>query len=118
MISEYEDENDASPSCSEDLMEIIKYQIERSKIEVSHWEDYDTDYIRIAHTMLANSSFDLLASGKYNIYTGVINPMKCGSQLFNVYDRSMEWAVSHKEIDEPTRIEQRNYLMECISKVG
>lgn len=118
LISEYEDKNNMSPSCREDLIESIKYQVERSKAEISQWKDYDTDYIRIAHTMLANSSFDLLASGKYNIYTGVINPMKCGSQLFNVYDRSMEWAVSHKEIDEPTRIEQRNYLMECISKVG
>lgn len=118
LISEYEDKNNMSPSCREDLIESIKYQVERSKAEISQWKDYDTDYIRIAHTMLANSSFDLLASGKYNIYTGVINPMKCGSQLLNVYDRSMEWAVSHKEIDEPTRIEQRNYLMECISKVG
>lgn len=118
LISEYEDKNNMNPSCREDLIESIKYQVERSKAEISQWKDYDTDYIRVAHTMLANTTFDLLASGKYNLYTGVLNPMKCGSQLLKVYDASMKWAVDRNEIDETTRIEQREYLMKCISQVG
>ena len=106
------------PSCKSDLLTEIKLRIEADKKDVATWKDYDTNYIEIAHSLLAHASFDLLASGRYHIYYGVLNPMKCTSCLMAVYNGSMMWAVKKGVIDEETRKEQHSYLLQCISEVG
>ena len=96
----------------------IKARVEADKKDVATWKDYDTDYIEIAHSLLAHASFDLLASGRYHIYYGVLNPMRCSSCLMAVYNGSMMWAVNKGLIDENTRKEQYSYLIKCIGEVG
>ncbi len=99
-------------------MELIKSRVLVAKDEVSEWKDYDTDYITIAHTMMAHATFDLLASGKYHLYAGMLNPMSCASNLMDVYKACMEYGVMHNMLDEETRQEQYDYLLKCISEVG
>lgn len=118
LIEKYESDVFAKPSCKHDLMAYIKNEVEQSKNEIAEWEDHDTDYIKIAHTMLANDTFDLLTSGKYHIYRGILNPMKCTDSLLKVYDESMSWGVKNGMIDAETKEEQRSYLFKCISEVG
>ena len=86
--------------------------------ELAEWKDYDTDYIKIAHVMLANAAFDLLASGTYHIYYGELNPMNCSWNMMDVYKASMEYALKNNFIDEATRKEQYEYLLKCILEVG
>ena len=107
-----------NPSCKNDMLVEIKRRIEADKKDVATWKDYDTDYIKIAHSLLANVSFDLLASGRYHIYYGVLNPLQCSSCLLAVYNGSMQWAVGKGLIDEDTRKEQYDYLLKCISEIG
>ena len=118
-IDEYEKE---SPqrwlSCKEDMLTSIRHQIEAEKDDVATWKDYNTDYIEIAHSMLAHTSFDLLASGRYHLYYGVLSPRKCSSALMSVYNGTMQWGVRKGIIDEATRQEQYQYLIKCISEVG
>ncbi|MBR2478953.1 MAG: hypothetical protein IKB47_00930 [Clostridia bacterium] len=106
------------PSCKNDMLAEIKARVEADKKDVATWKDYDTDYIEIAHSLLAHASFDLLASGRYHIYYGVLNPMRCSSCLMAVYNGSMMWAVNKGLIDENTRKEQYSYLIKCIGEVG
>ena len=106
------------PSCKNDMLAEIKARVEADKKDVATWKDYDTDYIQIAHSLLANVSFDLLASGRYHIYYGVLNPMQCSSALLAVYNGSMKWAVNKEIIDEDVRKEQYDYLLKCISEIG
>ena len=117
LIDDYEG-NGMYPSCKEDLMHSVSLKIKACKSEIASWEDYNTDYIKIAHSMLANLTFDLLASGHYHIYAGVLNPMSCSHKLMNVYKKCMEYALTNKIIDEKTHEEQLQYLRKCISEIG
>lgn len=118
-IQKYEQTNTKTvPSCADDMKEILSQRISRAYDEIAEWEDYDTDYIKIAHTMLAHASFDLLASGSYHIYYGVLNPMSCSSNLMTVYNKVMEWGVAHNLLDAEEKESQYRYLLQCISEVG
>lgn len=117
LIEKYQSHN-SLPSCKDDLMEVINTRIHAAKKEIAEWKDYDTDYIKIAHTMLSHATFDLLVSGKYHLYYGILNPMSCANNLQDVYKASMEYGVKTNIIDETTRKEQEQYLFECIFHVG
>lgn len=106
------------PSCKMDLIMLIKARVLKAKDEIKDWKDYDTDYIQIAHTMLAHATFDLLASGKYHLHRGILNPMSCAENIMAIYKASMEYALKKNFIDEETRKEQFEYLLKCISEVG
>lgn len=117
LIENYEKET-SLPSCMNDLMLYIKNDVKASKNEVAHWNLDTSEYIMIANKLLANGSFDLLVSGIYHIYYGVLNPMSCASNLMSVYDNSMQYALKNEIIDEKTKKEQKEYLIKCISEVG
>ena len=117
LIEKYQ-KNDCKPSCEYDLLKLISSRLLAAKEEIIEWKDSDTDYIKIANTMLANATFDLLASGRYHIYTGVLNHMSCADNLMDVYKASMEYGIKINMLDEETRKEQYKYLLQCISEVG
>ena len=117
LIDKYQNSK-TKPSCKQDLLELVESRVYAAKKEIAEWEDYDTDYIKIAHTMLAHATFDLLASGKYHLYAGILNPMSCADNLMDVYKASMKYGVNHNLLDEETREEQYRYLISCIMNVG
>jgi|GEM_PF-972272 hypothetical protein len=117
LIEKYQT-NNCKPSAETDLLELIGSRVTASKAEISEWRDSDTDYIKIAHTMLAHATFDLLASGAYHIYSGMLNPMSCADNLMDIYKACMEYGIQTKLLDEKTREEQYEYLLQCISEVG
>lgn len=117
--TEYERYNEKiAPSCLPDLKESISRQIRAAQQEISEWEDYDTNYDEIAHTMLAHTTFDLLASGRYHLYAGILNPMNCSSNLMTVYKKVMEYGVAHNMLTDDVREEQYRYLISRIMQVG
>jgi len=117
LIDNYQS-SDCKPSCKQDLLELIKTRVQSAKKEITEWKDYDTDYIKIAHTLLAHATFDLLASGAYHIYFGVLNPMSCADNLMDVYKASMKYGVAHNLLDEETKEEQYKYLISRIMNIG
>ena len=119
IIEQYESDNKKIvPSCKADMLIEIKKTVDQFKDELSTWEDHDTDYYKIANTRIAHASFDLLASGKYHLYYGILNPMSCASKLMTVYNKSMEEGLQRGEFDEAIKEEQLKYLKKCISEVG
>lgn len=117
LIEKYQS-NPCAPSSKQDLLQLITSRIHSAKDEVSNWNDYRTDYVKIAHTLLVHATFDLLASGKYHVYAGVLNPMSCAENMMDVYKASMDYAVKRGFIDEDAREEQYKYLISCIANVG
>ena len=117
--SQYEKSNSKiAPSCIPDLKQSISKQIKNAKKEISEWDDSDTDYHDIAHSMLSHTTFDLLASGHYHLFYGILNPMNCSSNLMTVYMKSREWAVEQRKITDEEKKEQYAYLIKSISQVG
>lgn len=117
LIEKYQT-NDCKPSCESDLLKIIQSRVLTAKEEITEWKDSDTDYIKIAHAMLTHATFDLLASGSYHIYAGVLNPMSCADNLMDVYKASMEYGMKNNYLNEETYKEQYDYLLQCIAEIG
>ncbi len=117
LIKDYESPD--KMSCTTDLMELINKRVLGYSEEIAEWEDSDTDYIKIAHTLLSHGTYDLLTSGKYHMFHGMLNPiMNCSQNLLIVYKRCMQWGVENGVIDEETRKEQLELLITDIQNSG
>lgn len=117
-VEKYEKEgNPLGPSCAADISEVLIERFVRAKDEFDEW-DNTINFDRVAHTMLANATFDMLASGRYHLYAGILNPMNCSANLMLVYDKSMDYGIRIGMITEKEKAEQRDYLLKCISEVG
>lgn len=117
LIRKYE-RHDMNPSCEGSVMELIERRVYDAKDELSTWKDSEVDYIMVAHSQIVSATFDLLVSGKFHLYYGVLNPMSCASNMIDVYDSCMEWAFNNHQIDDDTRKEQRELLNTGISEIG
>lgn len=87
-------------SAEPDIMEIVDRQIEEARAEITEWQDYDTDYIQIANSMLCNITFDLLVSGRYHLWAGKLNEMSAANRLHDIYKDVMDWALRHDQISK------------------
>lgn len=117
-VEKYEKEGGLlAPSCSGDISEILLDRFIRAKDEFDEWDD-TVNFDKVAHTMLANATFDMLASGRYHLYAGILNPLNCSSNLMLIYDKVMTYGVKNGMIAEKEKAEQRHYLLKCISEVG
>lgn len=116
LIEKYQT-NNCIPSCKSDLLERIRSTVISAKAEITEWKDSDTDYIKIANNILAHTAFKLLASGRYHIYAGMLNPMSCAENLMDVYKASREYGVKMNLINEEERKEEYEYLLKCISEI-
>lgn len=117
-VEKYEkDGNILAPSCADEISDILIERFIRAKNAFDEWDD-TIDYDIVAHTMLANATFDMLASGRYHLCAGILNPLNCSANLMLVYDKSMAYGVKIGMITKQMQKEQREYLLKCISEVG
>lgn len=117
-VEKYENEsNILAPSCSDEIADALLERFMQAKDEFDEWDD-TVNYDKVAHTMLANATFDMLASGRYHLYAGMLNPLNCSANLLLVYDKSMSYGVKIGMITKAEKKEQREYLLKRISEVG
>ena len=111
-------ESDRIPSCKNDLIEAVKVMTNDAKPQISSGLIPPQIYDEFINKLLANCSFDLLASGKYHICRGKLNSMSCASNLMSVHNKSIEYALNKGIITRAEKEEDYDYLMECINNVG
>lgn len=117
-VEQYEKEGDIfAPSCVDEISDLLLERFIRAKDAFDEWDE-TVNYEKVAHTMLANATFDMLASGRYHLYTGILNPLNCSANLMLVYDKSMAYGVKIGMITKEEKKEQREYLLKRISEVG
>lgn len=118
-ITQYESKNPrvTTPSCKCYLIQEIKHRIDIDKVNVAKL-NHGTNWLELANANLASSAFDLLASGRFHIYYGEINPLGCSGNLLTVYELAMKWAVNNHLITPKDYDEQVKCLFERISDVG
>jgi len=67
---------------------------------------------------IANVSGDLVESGNYHIYRGVLNPMEPGEELVELFDMAVDKLVEMKVLDPEQAKKEKGELRENIKSVG
>lgn len=106
------------PSCLPDLKKQIWKMINFYADEIRDWNDDEVDYDKISHSLISHSSFDLLASGRYHLYAGMLNPMSCAMKIKTVYELNMEYALETGELTKEEIEEQFRFLQKRIKEMG
>lgn len=70
------------------------------------------------YSMIANISGDMVESGQYHIYRGVINPMGPGQNLLKIFDSAMEELIELGDTDRENAETQKKVIRENIKNVG
>lgn len=95
-IDMYEVKDVLVPSCKKDLLESIDHKI---RSDIDHYAHLEASVLeKTAHELIAQEAFDLLTSGKYHIYTGILNQASCGENLLKVYKSNMKDSIKSGEI--------------------
>lgn len=116
-IEKYE-ADDLSVSCKDDLSAYLKRGIWSISDATIESLGNNIDYYKFASSMVLNSAFDLLASGQYHISRGMLNPMSCASNLMDVYNGCIDYAVQQGYITEIEKEQNRFELTRAINLVG
>lgn len=67
---------------------------------------------------ISNISGDLVESGEYHMYRGVLNPMREGPDLLKLFDQSTDLACSKGEFDEEFAKKQKSTVRRNMRSVG
>jgi len=70
------------------------------------------------YTVIANISGDMVESGKYHIYRGVLNPMGPGEKLLKIFDSAMDELVKLGVIEVKKVKEEKEAIRKNIKEVG
>lgn len=116
VIASYE--NNSLPSCKNDLIEAVKSITQGAKNEIKNGGIPPSQYFDLINKLLANASFDLLSSGRYHIYRGMLNPMSCATNLMAIHNKSVDYGYKKGLVTEAQKDEDYSYLIECINNVG
>lgn len=106
------------PSCLPDLKKQIWQIINSYADEIRDWNDAEVNYDYISHCLISQCAFDLLASGRYHLYAGMLNPMSCAMKMKIVYELNMEYALEIGELTKEEIEEQFRFLQKRIKEMG
>jgi len=70
------------------------------------------------YSQIGNIAGDMLESGQYHIYRGVLNPMGPGEDLLKMFDETYDELLQMKAIDSDFAQEQKADLRKNIQDVG
>jgi len=70
------------------------------------------------HSVIGNIAGDLLETGQYHIYRGVLNPMGPGEALLKMFDQTYDELLKMKATDSDYAEKQKQALREHIKTVG
>ncbi|KKM23643.1 hypothetical protein LCGC14_1613100 [marine sediment metagenome] len=100
----------------------VKYQIEealRSQLDAVAGKIRDGLSPREAvYSQIANIAGNLVESGQFHIYRGVLSPITGGEDLLRIFDAAVDELVQIGAVDEASAAEQKAGVRENIKTVG
>jgi len=72
----------------------------------------------LVYRMIGLIIFDLLSSGHYHIYRGVLNPMQGGDNLLKTYNTAIKEQLKLKTINQKEAAEWNDKMQNAIATVG
>lgn len=73
---------------------------------------------KYVYSMIANTSGDMVESGRYHIYRGVLNPMGPGEDLLKIFDSTMDELVKLGDTDQKNADEQKEAVRKNMANMG
>jgi len=73
---------------------------------------------KYVYSMIANVSGDMVESGHYHIYRGILNPMGPGEDLLKIFDSAMDELVKLGDTDTKNAEEQKEAVRKNIQDIG
>ena len=73
---------------------------------------------KYVYSMIANVSGDMVESGHYHIYRGVLNPMGPGEDLLKIFDSAMDELVELGDTDTKNAEEQKEAVRKNMQNMG
>jgi len=73
---------------------------------------------KYVYNLIAYISGNLVSSGHYHIYRGVLNPMGPGGDLLKILDSSLDELVIFNDISKEEAVEQKEVVRKNIQEVG
>lgn len=73
---------------------------------------------RTVYSWINNVSGDMLESGQYHIYRGVLNPMGQGNELLKIFDISTDKLVEVGDMSKDKAEQHKKNIRNCISSIG
>ena len=70
------------------------------------------------YSMITNEVGDMLESGEFHMYRGVLNPMKGGNTLLKIYDYYIDELITLNDITQEYADDQKKILRNNINDVG
>lgn len=70
------------------------------------------------YSWVVNIAGDLVESGQYHLYRGIINPMGPGNELLKIYNKAIDKLVEMKVLDSERAEKEKSALQENIKSVG
>ncbi|RLC35791.1 MAG: hypothetical protein DRH33_08075 [Candidatus Nealsonbacteria bacterium] len=67
---------------------------------------------------ISNVAGDLVESGNYHIYRGVLNPMEPGEELVEIFDMAVDKLVEMRVLDAERAKKEKGILRKNIKSVG
>lgn len=104
------------PSCKNDLLANIGRKIKSNIDYYAHLQPLELP--KTAHELISQEAFDLLTSGKYHIYTGILNQATCGENLLKVYKQNMKDSVKSGDISPEAGNAKCNDLIRYVTGGG
>lgn len=102
--------------------ELVKSYVEKSILSnTQHFLDdvrKGRSIRKYVFATIANISGDLVESGQYHIYRGVLNPMGPGEDLLKIFDSSIDELVILGELDKETAQKEKDAILKNIRDVG
>lgn len=73
---------------------------------------------KYVYSMIANTSGDMVESGQYHIYRGILNPMGPGEDLLKIFDSAMDELVRLGDTDKENAEEQKKAVRKNMQNMG
>ena len=116
LVKKLDNINDGHIKCERVLLSSIKECMDNSTYS---FEDVqDTEFEIEAYKLIYSFSFDLLCSGQFHVYRGVLNELNESTHLMKICKKCLDYACKIGSITEDERKEQLEILRDEIRCVG
>jgi hypothetical protein len=96
---------------------LSKWALDNPK-DLKEMMDKDINHELWINGHVANYSGDLVCSGEYHMYRGVLNPVGHGENLLRLFDDSTDFAYNKGEFDKAFADEQKKCVRIGLQQVG